>query len=127
MSLPRVVPETPFWYDGTERHSRGHVMANLNEPNGTPGGDGQNGPGDSSSRDALLQRVHELERENATLKADLAALQKRHDTDRDLLLSMIISELPQNEAEYQEMVAKSRSLSDLLREMETKFGLESPK
>jgi predicted nucleic acid-binding Zn-ribbon protein len=93
-------------------------MANLDEPNGTPGsGDEQNGQ-PKPARDALEQRVRELEQENAALRGELDSLRVRHQKDRDLLDALILSGLPADEHEMQEMLANSSSLSDLLREFE---------
>ena len=102
-------------------------MSNLDEPNGTPGGAGQNGEAQPRDRGELEARVRELEKENARLQAELMESQAARTRDRDLLNAMILDDLPQNEEEYREFVAKSSPLSDLLREMEAKFGLESPK
>jgi uncharacterized small protein (DUF1192 family) len=102
-------------------------MSNLDEPNGTPGGDEQNTPVEKLSRAALEARVRELEKETTRLKTELNESQAARARERDLLNSLILDDLPQNDEELREFVAKSSSLSDLLREMEVKFGLESPK
>ncbi len=92
-------------------------MANLDEPNGTPGGaDEENTPLEKMSRQTLEARIRELEKENARLRGDLDSLQARHKKDRELLDALLLSGLPADEHEMQQMLANSSSISDLIRE-----------
>jgi hypothetical protein len=76
---------------------------------------------------AAEQRIAELERELAALRAEHAALQERYKRDRALLDSYMLEGMPRSEAEYQEMVANARPFRELLDELEQKYGLsETP-
>jgi hypothetical protein len=103
-------------------------MSNLDEPNGgTPGSGDENSPIEKMSRLALEARIRELEKENAHLTTQLREAEVARAKARELLEAMIRNDLPQDEEEYRDLVANSSPLSDLLREMEAKYGLESPK
>jgi hypothetical protein len=102
-------------------------MSNLDEPNGATNDPSQHPTPASDGRDGLERRVQELERENTRLKAALSEAQTARERDREILNAVILADLPQNEEEFKAWTANSTSFSELLREMEREFGLESPK
>jgi hypothetical protein len=95
-------------------------MANLDEPNGAPRNGERDEVADPASRGTPERRLRELEQENASLRHELETLRKRYQADRELLDALLLSGLPANEHEMQEMLASSGTISDLLREFESR-------
>ena len=94
-------------------------MSNLDEPNdGAGSGGSDDTPIDKMSRLALEARVRELERENAQLKLDIEALNIHVKRDAQLFHAIAVSGIPVDQREMDELKANSKSLSQLLAELE---------
>jgi hypothetical protein len=94
-------------------------MSSLDEPNDTGS---SNGAGDTPiekmSRLALEARVRELERENAQLKLDIECLNIHVKRDAELFHSIAVEGIPVDQHEMAELKANSKSLSQLLAELQ---------
>jgi hypothetical protein len=85
--------------------------------NGPPaGGDG------SRSREALEQRVRELENENRHLRATLQQVEAEWQIDRDALAWYERLGMPESEAEMLERVRTGPTISDVMAECEREFA-----
>jgi hypothetical protein len=87
------------------------------DENGTP-----SEGGGEMAREALEQRVRELEEENRQLRAQMVRMEADWDLDRQSLEWYYSLGLPQSEAEMLEQVRTGPSISDVLAECEREFG-----
>jgi hypothetical protein len=87
------------------------------DENGTP----QEG-GETFSREALEQRIRELEDENRQLRSKMAQMEADWDVDRQSLEWYYSLGLPQSEAEMLEQIRTGPSISDVLADCEREFG-----
>ncbi|MBO0697219.1 MAG: hypothetical protein J2P46_02380 [Zavarzinella sp.] len=87
------------------------------EENGTPVAG--NGP---LSREALEQRVRELEHENRELRARLQQVEAEWEIDRDALEWYERVGMPESEAEMLERVRTGPTISDVMAECEREFA-----
>lgn len=67
-------------------------------------------------------RLAELERENARLRAELALSEARRAEERQLLDSYILDTLPRTDAEFAALIADSRPSDEVFAELEQEFG-----
>ena len=78
--------------------------------------------GGDLTREALEQRVRDLEEENRQLRAKMDQMEADWDLDRQSLEWYYSLGLPQSEAEMLEQVKTGPSISDVLAECEREFG-----
>lgn len=93
-------------------------MSSLDEPNDAGGGDRGDTSGEQMSRLTLEARARELERENAQLKLDIEALNIHAKRDAAFFHALAVQGIPVDQREMQERHANSKSLRDLLAELE---------
>ncbi len=94
-------------------------MSSLDEPDDAGGGDhGEDTAVENLSRPALEARVRELEREKAALKLDIEAMNVHVKRDRQLLDALAVQGIPVDQRAMKELHANSKSLRDLLVELE---------
>jgi hypothetical protein len=93
-------------------------MSRLDETNGSDGNGGNDTPDEQMSRLALEARVRELERENTALKLDIEALNLHVKRDSQILHALAVEGIPVDSQEMAELKATSKSLSQLLAELE---------
>ena len=86
------------------------------EDSGTPSGGGE------MSREALEQRVRELEEENRQLQAKMAKMESDWDLDRQALESYHQLGMPLTEEEMLERARTGPTLGDVLAECEREFA-----
>lgn len=80
------------------------------------------GGGGEVSREALEQRVRELEREVGRLQAELAEARAQAQEQRDELYFYHWLGMPMTEEEFREGMKNGPSLSDLIAECGREFG-----
>jgi hypothetical protein len=90
---------------------------NKHDENGTPP-DG----GAVPTREALEQRVREVEEENRQLRAKMAQMEEDWDLDRQSLESYHQLGMPTSEAEMLERAKTGPSITDVITECEREFA-----
>ncbi len=68
------------------------------------------------------ERLAELERENARLRAELAAAEARLNSERKALQTYILDSLPKTDEEMVRLLADSRPAEEVFAELEREFG-----
>ena len=87
------------------------------DDNGTPSAGGS-----MQTREALEQRVRELEAENQRLRAQMAQMEEEWDLDRQALESYHQMGMPESEAEMLERAKSGPTISDVLAECERELA-----
>ena len=87
------------------------------DDNGTPSAGGS-----MPTREALEQRVRELEAENQRLRAQMAQMEEEWDLDRQALESYHQMGMPESEAEMLERAKSGPTISDVLAECERELA-----
>ena len=78
--------------------------------------------GSMQTREALEQRVRELEAENQRLRAQMAQMEEEWDVDRQALESYHQMGMPESEAEMLERAKSGPTISDVLAECERELA-----
>jgi hypothetical protein len=77
--------------------------------------------------DPTADRLAELERENARLRAELRSMRTWHDVDHLMLDAFALREIPLTSEELNRVMDSGMSLSDLIAEVESDTSLGSGK
>ena len=97
------------------------MMASLDDTPPTGGG-GNSHPEERSTPTQLELRMRQLEKENATLRAELTDVKAKHAFDKELLMAHSLRDMPRTKEEFDEMLAKAVSFDDILSELQEKYG-----